>query len=358
MKYPITPLDFDRDFPSFVQLSKAIYGESAVTDQEMYRWLAEENTYNPGRQHLFHIAKDGDKVVASDCLQPVPLVVGGNRYLAAWSIKTMTHPDYQRQGIFTAITKFNIARAREKGIDVILGFANANSFPGYKKFGWDILFERRAVLRPLDIREALRRRLHIGFAATVLNQGFRLWDSLRRSKVSGRYSISLHNQVPSAARALWPAMQEDFPLLVERDWDYLNWRYNRRPRHDYQVLLAAKGEETAGLLVYRFRQDNSSCILVDYVGRKDETVIKDLILTLVDQSVQNNARHIISSCGETFDTLLVRKLHFRHLAAPMANNMFIACILNPRLRLDALAKAANWFYSYGDSELDIDLQPR
>lgn len=357
MKYPITPLDFARDFDSFVQLSRAIYGDNAVTDQDMYRWLAPGNIYNPGGQHLFHVAKDGDKVVASDCLQPAPLIIKGKRYLAAWSIKTMTHPDYRRQGIFTAMTQFNIAKARETGVDVILGFANANSFPGYKKFGWDVLFERRAVLRPLDIREPLRRKIKLNVAATLLNSGFRAWDSLRRGRTK-IHTISHHNQVPQESQALWPAMEEDFPVLVERVWSYLDWRYNQRPRHDYQALLAKKKNKPAGLLIYRFRAANSSCILVDYVGPADLAVICDLMLALAEISLKHNIRYIISSSGETFDTLLEKKLHFRRLAAPMANNMFIACILNPQLDRDALAETANWFYSYGDSELDIDLQPR
>ena len=127
MKYPISQLDFERDFASFVDLSRAIYGDKAVTDEAMFRWLFERTSTTPG-SHFFHVAKDGDRVVASDCLMPVPIQIEGKHYLAAWSIKTMTHPDYQRQGIFRAMTEHNIARARGIGHRRHPGLCQFNSY--------------------------------------------------------------------------------------------------------------------------------------------------------------------------------------------------------------------------------------
>ena len=135
MKYPISQLDFQRDFSGFVALSQSIYGTRAVTNKEMYQWLFAENIYNPRGIHLLHIARDKERVIASDGLIPVPLCIAGKRYLAAWSVKTMTHPDYQRQGIFRAMTEYSLARARELAFSWS-GFRNSNSYPGYAKFGW------------------------------------------------------------------------------------------------------------------------------------------------------------------------------------------------------------------------------
>ncbi len=358
MKYPISPLDFESEFDSFIDLSKSIYGESAVTDKAMYRWLAEQNTYNPDGCHLFHVAKDKEVVVASDFLQPVPLIVNDKKYLAAWSIKTMTHPEYRRQGIFAAMTEHNISRAKDSGVDVILGFANASSFPGYKKFGWDVLFERRAVIRPLDIREPLRRKLKVAPLASGLNAVFKKWDKRRREKVKITLDISLEHSIPQGAEQAWEQMKKDFPVAVERSPQYLDWRYTQRPRHDYKFLAARQGQQLKGLLIYRYRPSNQSCILIDYLGPFDESVIGQLIHQLTETCIDNGIRYIISSSGETFDRFLEGRMHFKRLATPMANNMFIACIINPALQPEMLSRPDDWFYGYGDSELDIDLQPR
>jgi len=213
MRYQISQLDFDTDFASFIELSHSIYGIKAVTDEAMYRWLFEQNIYNPNGVHLFHVAKDGDKVVASDCLMPVPLIIKGQKFLAAWSIKTMTHPDYQRQGIFRAMTEHNISRAKELGIDLILGFANANSFPGYTKFGWDVLVERRAVVRPLDIKYTLAKRKVFKPFAEIGNKLYKSYDSRRISALNkrvGEFPPNILTTLPESCQDIWLKMQSVF----------------------------------------------------------------------------------------------------------------------------------------------------
>jgi hypothetical protein len=74
--------------------------------------------------------------------------------------------------------------------------------------------------------------------------------------------------------------------------------------------------------------------------------------------LQNDIRYLINSSGSVFDNHLNDHYGFKYLTTPMANNMFIACRLNESIDLRTLQLETNWFYSYGDSELDIDLQPR
>lgn len=361
MKYPITQLDFDRDFPSFVDLSHAIYGDKAVTDENMYRWLFEKNIYNPHGVHFFHVAKDGNKVIASDCLMPVPLVVKGKDYLAAWSIKTMTHPEYQRQGIFRAMTEHNIAQAREQGIDVILGFANSNSYPGYKKFGWDVLVERRAVIRPLDIKGSLAKKKILGSLAGVGNALYRTLDRRRLAALvskANNFHTEIYASAPEPSQEVWPQMQAAIPVLIQRNHRYIDWRYNRRPKQDYKFVVAKTGDKGQAMLVFRHNYSNESCVIIDYIGTPHSEALPALMYKTIRHCLEHNLRYIINSSGSVFDNYLNDHLGFKYLTAPLANNMFIACRLNPAIDLGTLQLEPNWFYSYGDSELDIDLQPR
>lgn len=360
MKFPISQLDFDRDFASFADLNLAIYGAKAVTDESVYRWLFLHNHYNPGGRHFLNVAKDGAKVVASDCLLPVPLRILGKNYLAAWSIKTMTHPDYQRQGIFRAMTEFNISQAKAAGIDIILGFANANSFPGYEKFGWDVLVERRAVIRPLDIRSTLAKRKILLPMAGIANAVYKVYDRRRinglREK-AGMYATDMASKLPKSGKDIWPRLQSGFPILVAREGEYLEWRYNQRPRQDYKYIIARGREKTESLLIIRTSAATKSCIIIDYVGPSQSDTMAALIFKTMRYCQDSKLRYIINSSGSVFDSLLTENFGFKYLSAPLANNMFIACRLNDSIDLEALKKETNWFYSYGDSELDIDLQP-
>ena len=357
MKYPISQLDFQRDFSGFVALSQSIYGTRAVTNKEMYQWLFAENIYNPRGIHLLHIARDKERVIASDGLIPVPLCIAGKRYLAAWSVKTMTHPDYQRQGIFRAMTEYSLARARELGIQLVLGFANSNSYPGYAKFGWHSLLERRAVIRPLDIKAHLAKYLLARPLAAMGNNLFQRIDDRRiaaLAKEAGSVETAILSAAPPATQEIWDEMKDSFAVLVQRDYPYFHWRYNLRPGQDYKFVVALEGDKPVAMLIFR-TTSRGACFIVDYLGPAKSRQLPALVLATIKYCRSKGLRHILNSSGRVFDTCL-RKFAFKPLKNALANNMFIACPLAD-IDLSPLRREDNWFFSYGDSELDIDLQP-
>lgn len=357
MQYPVSQLDFQGDFSGFVQLSQSIYGKRAVTNKEMYQWLFAKNIYNPHGIHLLHIAKDKDKVIASDGLIPIPFIIAGKRYLAAWSVKTMTHPDYQRQGVFRGMTEYSLARAKELGIQLILGFANSNSYPGYAKFGWDFLMRRQAIIRPLDIKASLAKRPLLRPLATLGNTLFQSIDHRRIAALereAGSVNTVILPAAPPAIQGIWPEMKDSFALLVERDYPYFHWRYNLRPGQDYRFVLALDGEKTVAMLIFR-ETSRGACIIVDYLGPSRSPGLPALLLATIKFCRQKALRHILNSSGRVFDNYL-RKFGFKPLGTDLANNMLIACPLGD-VDLAPLRSEDNWFFSYGDSELDIDLQP-
>lgn len=354
----MVPLDFIRDFAGFIQLSRQIYGDKTVSDERLYRWLFLNNPYNPLQKHFLHIAKDGDKVIASDGLVPIPLIVGGKEYLAAWSVKTMTHPAYQRQGLFKRLTEFSIARAKDSGLQLLLGFANNQSFPGYEKFGWNNLLERQAVLRPVDLKAALVKRLRIKILGQVGGNVFRGWDKRRIARLARRYDsleTTILTTAPASLDGIWLRMKTAYPVLVKRDHRYVNWRYNQRPDQDYKFLVALAGGEPLGMLVFR-ETNRKTCLLVDYIGAPTAPVLPVLILRTINYCRERALRYIISSSGANFDDGL-KEFGFRLLTTPLANNRLISRPLTA-LNLQPLEIDTNWFFSYGDSEFDLDLPPQ
>lgn len=357
MGYTISPLEFNRDFVSFAELCRAIYRDAGTADIDMYQWLFPGNIFNPQGAHFLHVAREGGRVIASDGLIPVPLRVGEKKCLAAWSVKTMTHPDYQRRGIFRALTEYSLARAKALGIDLILGFANANSYPGYEKFGWKFLFQRQAVLRPLDIEKSLSNRSLLKPLARFGNSLYRSWDRRRLSslarKAEGVDTVVLP-EAPPLISAIWQQMPGSFSILVERDYPYINWRYNRRPRQDYRFVLAEKVGQPLALLVFRVTS-RRFCYLIDYLGPVESEALPALLFRTIQFCRQHSIRLILSSCGCAFDNRL-QEYGFKTLPGRLTNNMLIAFPLGDQ-DLTLLTAEEAWFFSYGDSELDIDLPP-
>ena len=63
--------------------------------------------------------------------------VDGKRITVAQSADTMTHPQYQGKGLFVTLAKKTFELALQDGCDLIFGFPNGNSLPGFvKKLNW------------------------------------------------------------------------------------------------------------------------------------------------------------------------------------------------------------------------------
>jgi GNAT superfamily N-acetyltransferase len=67
---------------------------------------------------------------------PVKIIMDGKEILAAQSGDTMTHPEHQKKGLFVALAKIAYAEARSKGVRLIFGQPNKNSYRGLMKLGW------------------------------------------------------------------------------------------------------------------------------------------------------------------------------------------------------------------------------
>lgn len=77
---------------------------------------------------------------------------------ACQSADTMTDPDYRGEGLFTKLARMTYLEAQKQGIQLIFGFPNENSYPGFIKLGWQFngylnQYHKRAF--PLPVAELL-----------------------------------------------------------------------------------------------------------------------------------------------------------------------------------------------------------
>ncbi len=68
---------------------------------------------------------------------PIKVQIDGRPYLVAQSGDTMTHKDHQGKGLFVKLAKETYHLAAENHIQMVFGFPNSNSYPGFvKKLDW------------------------------------------------------------------------------------------------------------------------------------------------------------------------------------------------------------------------------
>ena len=173
------------------------------------------------------LAMDEDRLVAFYTVMPVRLRLGGEAVLAAQSMDTMTHPDYRGRGLFLKLAKACYDLAASIGVEVLYGFPNDNSYPGFiRRLNWDHTGDISQWIRP--IRPSRHAKVP-GVLGPLADAAAAL---LPRGRSSG-VQIELARPPPEALDALIAGWC-DAPGLcrIDRHAEWLEWRYSADAEHD------------------------------------------------------------------------------------------------------------------------------
>ena len=359
MEREIVRLDMDRDFASFEELSIISFGEATNSKKEMYEWLFDKNPYNKSG-NMMYLLKEGDKVIGCDGLLPNELYVNGKTLLAAHSVKSMTHPDYKRQGIFRKMTENSCERGKQDGVDVVIGLANDQSYVAYQRFGWPTLFEKEVYVRPILINNILKRRIKISFLAEAVNFIYAAFmkNKLKR-QMDKEIEFEILNRVPEKIQKCWDKYKSKYNVLLVRDYKYLNYRYNERPDINYVTVLAKLNEEIIGFAILHNAVANGSKMtsaVEFFTDPANERYIKTLANGISKYCYDNGLEYAVLGTGlfgEYRNVLL--KNGFMITRKPPKNNMMIAHILSDKVTLDEITGHEKWHITQGDGETELDL---
>ncbi|WP_428330840.1 GNAT family N-acetyltransferase [Mucilaginibacter sp.] len=120
--------------PDMECLYTAVYNKTPVNGFFAQKY----NTAFTGVEYTGFIAYNTDQTpIAFYGVIPCFIDLGDRIILSAQSADTMTHPDYRNQGLFVELALHTYQLCRECGIELIFGFPNQNSLPGFvNKLGW------------------------------------------------------------------------------------------------------------------------------------------------------------------------------------------------------------------------------
>ena len=243
------------DERAVLDLFQTVFGKSRSLAH--WTWQFKDNPYGGPFISLARRDDDG-AVVGSYSVMPIMLNVAGKPVLACQSVDTAVHPDHRGQRIFEQTASDCYAWCQSQGIQAVIGFPNANSYPGFvRTLEWRrICFPVQHVLR-LRVDEPLRRVLGIPFlpaladAAYRFTRGGRLGSrrSLLLRVAGGDAAFRVATSVPDGYDALWNAWRSQEVLSVWKDVDYLRWRYDRNPDQRFTYFSLARGDELLAMAV-------------------------------------------------------------------------------------------------------------
>ncbi|HTE05350.1 MAG TPA: hypothetical protein VK824_04070 [Planctomycetota bacterium] len=297
---------------------------------------------NPAGMQTF-VGLDAERqVVANYSSIPAAAVVRGERRMCTQAVDSCVDRAWRgslrKQSLFVTIATEFIRHFGTEGQpsfdDFMYGMPNEQAFPiGTRIIGY------KPVLVPLH---ALVHELLPASAA---------WHAaLRAEGEAGGVRVDEFSGADvGEAAALFERHLAESPLGIWRDAPYLSWRYRPRPDVQYRALLARRGGQLAGLVVFRMGWMGQPLVpLVDWIGPgADRAALAALLGHVARLAQEAGARRL-----ETWIT--PHTAHHATLAAlGLADEptRFNLCIMTFGPRVDLEWAKANWFLTMGDTDI-------
>ncbi len=192
--------------------------------------------------------------------------------------------DKEYRNLFTALKlqKSVIQAAHDMRIELVYGFPNEKSEPVQKRTGFADIGPFQRWVKVLHTEPRLSKILNSSQAAKPLSAAadFALHIGSREfwHSHTNQIQASIEQGFDSRFDDLWKSVRRHYPLIGERNADFLSWRFNNCPHKKYRVFCIH--DNNRRLLAYAvFFQENDRIHVDDFLAR-DEKCLDHLLIQL------------------------------------------------------------------------------
>lgn len=307
---------------------------------------------NPTKKYLVDIAFDtiSGKVAGIYAVSCISFKINTQISVGSQSLDTITDIDFRGKGLFTKLAKSVYQKAENTNISLVYGFPNGNSIHGFeKKLEWVVLDPVPFLIKPLKSRYFTNKISFLKFFPNI-NLSFKGFSK------SKEYTIKEEFSFPDEVNNLWDNFSKDIKVAVNRNKEYLHWRYIKKPNEDYKVVhcydsynkflgfivYCVKDKHDGRVayimeLIYDLKHPKAGCQLLSYAVKEVKKENADLILTWCFQHSPNYNALKKSFFFKLPEKIRPIELHFGAMA--------FDCKLK-----NIISKRENWYLSYSDSD--------
>ncbi|HVN87310.1 MAG TPA: GNAT family N-acetyltransferase [Candidatus Binatia bacterium] len=345
----------------FELLDRAHPAELSARLQRQWDWKYEANPFNRDGEPYLLLWRDGGQIVGMLGVMSVRMCIDGRErivgHLCDWSMR----PDHRGRRMARRL----LDRQRP---DWPVRFAWQNEIS--RRLSPGMIGDNSGILRlsPLTrvlavgdvIADASGSRLagRIASATTMSTCAFlrRLRDRTSVAGVTVEETCGFDDRFDE----LWQRARRDYRVLLVRDRRYLQWRFAERPDARYRILVAMRGGDLVGYLVFReLQQDDAGRgYLVDFMVADRSTAVFSQLLSLAIARLEHHGTRWLT-CRVIVPPF--RGVLYRHGFLPIrqsvggylrsyrpdadTSDMDSRTFVDPR----------NWFLTMGDGDLEISV---
>ncbi len=226
---------------------------------------------NPEGEAFVGLAEVEGNLVGSYSVIPLEyLNEAGDMIRVGLVVDVMTHPDYQRRGIFVSIGKYTLREAVTKlNLTFTIGYPCTKTtldavIPGHKKVGWALCDRLNLYMLPINLEKVIAYKFPglKAFAKFIAVPG-RAFVAMKNKFNRARHGIESPvknleelgqrldiQETPSFNQSdltLFEAYSKN-KFIKKRSMNFLRWRFQERPNSRYRILrIITSNEETKAL---------------------------------------------------------------------------------------------------------------
>ncbi len=321
-----------------------------------WNWRFQSNPYGGPFASLARRNADGRLVGTYMCL-PFKLAVDGNPVLAFQIVDLVVHPEYRKQGMFEQMARHSYEMLAVAGGRAIVAFPNptAMSYPGFTHtLGWKPLCGVRRFTLRLDLEQPLRKLLRIPWLARGLNTAFRavtaarqqqdLRRLVRASPDSLRFFYS--REAPPGCDSLWDTCRQQQRLSFWKDAEYLRWRYDLNPDHEFAYAGLMREHELIAMSVLLER--DGAVMLCELLVAGQEVLVGQRLIAEIQQKCIEARSRTLGFLGHNsgFHASVLKDLS----VGSVIENVLVGRAIDDDALEALLRTSENWSVTYGDPD--------
>lgn len=295
--------------------------------------------------------------------------------MASFGADTFCLPEFRGKGFASDLQK--------KNTEMVLCWWGISLSPANRRIFLKIgFFEGEPLFYYFRVLKGLSKRHFFSSGRSILNRKKKLTKWLFTNPFSLRFFYFLLNiflksnshktKLPTGIKLkeikefnritdkVWEKVKEDFILSVDRNKEYLNWRYNDVPFVKYKKYLIEKEDKAVGFFVYRVANElqDYEAYLTEFVLEKEYFFLAPMVMRQIEDMVKADGGRVLFVAGSTPDYKELFEstgfIKFR-VDVPIIH---LSGSLKEKINANSIIEnESSWFMSLGDHDLE-EYSPR
>jgi predicted N-acetyltransferase YhbS len=262
------------------------------------------------------VALDNGEIVGARPFRLTEMWLGNEKVRVAQGTDVMVHSEHRRKGILKQMSQFGIEYLKENGYAVYYGCTNPNLLAEFLKQGYRTVAHMETMFRVLNPQKLISYKLGNRVIGGGLGFLYNKFLNISRTETllpSTPFQFAVFDQFNDELKEI-DTLRDKSLIDVVRSENYLRWRFDRCPRHDYKYVFAKTDNTLQGYTVVSVEKQTNGLTygyIVDHLVRdRDTACFRALIgrsLNFLEQSGSDVV--FIRALGEP----VLRKELLKHL---------------------------------------------